>query len=76
MVPVAPAAIAVTMENVSVDDGFIVPKLQLTFPLAPTAGVVQLAPGGVLRDTNVVWEGVGATTVTLVPALLPELLTT
>src|SRR6266404_250835 len=75
MVPLAAAEIAVTRVKLSVDEGFIVPKLQVTLPVPPTAGVVQTAPGGVVSERKVVCAGTGATTVTLVAMLAPELVT-
>ncbi len=75
MLPLAPAAMAVTMEKVSDEDGFIVPKLHDTFPVPPTGGVVQTAPGGVESETNVVCAGMGASTITLAALLAPELST-
>src|ERR1700730_4042235 len=75
MVPLAAAEIAVTRVKLRVDEGFIVPKLQVTLPVPPTAGVVHTAPGGVVSDTEVVCAGTGATTVTLFAMLAPELVT-
>ena len=74
--PLAAAEIAVTIVKLSVDEGFIVPKLQVTLPVPPTAGVVQTAPGGVVSDAKVVCAGTGATTLTLFALLAPELVTT
>src|SRR5438270_11719114 len=75
MVPLAAAAIALTSVRPSVVEGFIVPRLQVTFPLEPTAGSVQEAPGGAVSDTKVVCDGIGSTTVVLVVAVTPELFT-
>jgi hypothetical protein len=41
-----------------------VPVVQLTVPVPPTAGVEQLHPAGVLRETNVVPEGTASDSVT------------
>ena len=37
--------------------GFIHPKVQVTVPVPPTAGVVQVAPGGAESETKVVFGG-------------------
>src|ERR1700737_565704 len=75
MMPEAPAAMAVTSVKLSPESGFIEAKLQVTVPAAPTAGVVQTAPPGAVKETNVVCGGVGASTMTLVADVEPELFT-
>jgi hypothetical protein len=42
-----------------------VAMLHETVPVPPTAGVVQLHPGGLVSDTNVVWAGVASVIVTV-----------
>src|SRR5579864_1203079 len=50
--------------------------VQTTLPVPPPPGVVQLHPGGAVKDTKVVFGGVVATTVALSAALGPLLFTT
>ena len=54
-----------TMVNVAVSPATIDGLLQVTVPLAPTAGVVQVQPAGALFDLNVVCGGKLSATVTL-----------
>jgi hypothetical protein len=63
-----------TTANVADVEGFIEPvSEQLTVPLDPTDGAVQLQPAGAESDTNVVSAGNGRSTVAAVPALGPLL---
>src|SRR5437764_15172840 len=75
MVPLAAAAMALTSVKPRVVEGFIEPRLQVTWPLDPTAGGVQEAPGGATSETKVVCEGMGSTTVVPVATVTPELFT-
>lgn len=76
-VPLAvPVFTLVTSEKVAAVLPAIFKSVQTTLPVLPTAGVVQVQPAGVARETNVVLLGTASTSEALSAALGPLLVTT
>jgi hypothetical protein len=50
-------------------------SVQVTFPVEPTAGVVQVQPAGAKTDWNVVFSGVASVKLTVVAAAGPLFVT-
>jgi hypothetical protein len=50
-------------------------SVQVTFPVAPTAGVTQVQPAGAMTDSNVVFVGVASVKFATVAAAGPLLVT-
>ena len=71
-VPVAvPAFTFVTSVNEAVEPAARVAMLQVTVPVAPTAGVEQLHAAGLVSETKVVLVGIASVKVTVVAAAGP-----
>ena len=72
MVPLAvPALTCNTRVTVPLDPAGALGAVQVMVPVAPTAGVVQVVPGGAEIDWNVVLAGVVSVRVGLVAVALP-----
>ena len=71
-VPVAvPAFTFVTSVNEAVEPAARVAMLQVTVPVAPTAGVVQLHEPGLARETKVVFVGIASVKLTVMAVAGP-----
>jgi hypothetical protein len=66
----------VTSEKVAAVLPAIFKAVQITLPVPPTGGVVQLQPAGAATDTKVVFVGTPSTNVALSAALGPLFVTT
>jgi hypothetical protein len=66
----------VTSENVAAVPPAIFRSLQTTFPVPPTAGVMQLQPAGAAIETNVELAGTACTKLALSAALGPLFVST
>src|SRR3982750_3393192 len=74
--PLARPAFAFTVKvNCPLPPGAREAMLQLTTPVAPTAGVTQVQPTGEVSETNVVPTGVVSFIVTVVAVEVPALVT-
>jgi len=71
VLPLAAVTLTVTVKA-PVEAGLTVPTAQVTVPAAPTAGVVQVAPGA-LTEAKVVPAGSTAVTTVLGAASMPLL---
>jgi hypothetical protein len=65
----------VTRDNVAAVLPAIFKSVQMTLPVPPTDGVVQLHPAGAAMETNVVFAGTASTIEALSAALGPLLVT-
>src|SRR3989441_1259521 len=75
IVPLAMELTWTTMVNVAVAPLASDAAVQLTVPVEPTAGVVQVQPAGCVSDRKVVCAGNGSLMVTLAAAFGPALVT-
>ena len=76
VVPTGVAALTCTTRvNVAVADTMSELFVDVTFPVAPTAGVVLIQPAGAVNETNVVLAGIASVSETLVASLGPLFVT-
>ncbi len=71
-----PAVTLATREKVAAVPPLRLKSVQTTFPVPPTAGVLQLQLAGAINETNVVFAGIASDSVALSAALGPLLVTT
>ena len=76
VVPTGVAALTCTTRvKVAVADTMSELFVDVTFPVAPTAGVVLIQPAGAVNETNVVLAGIASVSETLVASLGPLFVT-